>query len=81
MSKSNSVRGALNALYDPSFNFGMIVSFFLGNNLNWLEQAKLQLTVPVIFTIIIFFLPESPEFWRQRNNDKVSESYQHEFVS
>lgn len=66
-----SVRGALNSLFDPFNNIGIILSFFLGNYLSCLDQAKLQLIVPAIFLIVMFFIPETPEYWAKRNNAKV----------
>lgn len=67
-----SVRGALNSLYDPSYNCGVIISFFLGNFLSGLDHAKASLIGPVIFMIIMFLLPESPEYWSNRNKAKVN---------
>lgn len=66
-----SVRGALNALYDLSFNVGTIISFFLGTHLSCIDQAIAQLAVPAIFMILMFFVPESPEYWTNRNKQKV----------
>ena len=65
------VRGTLNALFDPFCNTGIIVSFGLGSYLNWRDQAMTQLIAPVIAIIILFFLPESPEYWTNRNKEKV----------
>lgn len=67
-----SVRGALNAISNPLYNSGLIISFFLGNILNCADQAKVQLIVPVIFLLSMFFFPESPEFWANKNKEKVS---------
>lgn len=70
-----SVRGALNSLYDPSNNLGIIISFSLGNYLSCMDQAKVQLIMPVAFTIFTFWLPESPEFWITKNKEKVSKVF------
>lgn len=67
-----SVRGALNSLFDPSYNSGTIISFFLGNYLSGLDQAKTQLIGPVIFTIAMFLFPETAEFYGKRNEEEVS---------
>lgn len=69
---NTSVRGALNSLYDPMNNLGIIVSFFLGKYLNCLDQARVQLFMPLVFIVVIFFLPESPEFWIKKNKHEVS---------
>lgn len=71
----HSVRGALSSLYDPSYNSGIIVSFFLGKYLNYIDQAKVQLLIPIIFILILFLLPESPEFWDKKNKQKVSHTF------
>lgn len=70
-----SVRGALNSLFDPSYNIGIISSFFLGNYLNSLDQAKAQLVVPAIFMVLMFVFPETPEFWTNKNKTNVSSSF------
>lgn len=65
------VRGALNSLYDPLYNFGVIISFYLGNLLSCLDHARAQLIGPAIFCLFMFLLPESPEYWSNRNKEKV----------
>lgn len=67
-----SVRGALNSIWDPSCNLGALISFLLGIYLNCVDQARMQLIAPVLFIIAAFFLPESPEFWTIKNDDKVN---------
>lgn len=67
-----SIRGALNSIYDPLCNSGTIISFFLGNYLNWVDQVKAQLVVPIIFMIAMCLLPESPEYLTNRNKEKVN---------
>lgn len=66
------VRGALNSLYDPSFNLGIISTFIVGRLLPCMTQAKIQLIPTAIFAIALFFLPESPEHLRNRNKRKVN---------
>lgn len=61
----------LNSVYDPAYNAGIVVSYFLGSHLNMVDQAKVQLILPVIFMVVQFVLHESPEFWIKRNNGKV----------
>lgn len=73
----SSVRGALNALGDPSYNTGLMLSYFLGSHLNCINQAKFHLIIPIVFIILLFLLPESPEFWINRKNKKVT--YEHEY--
>ena len=67
----DKLQGALNSLTDPLCNIGIIVSFCLGNYLDWVNQAKVQLIAPTIAIIILFFLPESPEYWTNRNKEEV----------
>lgn len=68
---NDNVRAALNSFYDIANNLGTIISFLLGNLLNWRDQAKLQIIVPIIFIICMFLLPESPEHWIKRRKEKV----------
>lgn len=62
-------------MYDPSFNLGIIISFALGNYLSCLDQAKVQLIIPVLFMFVMFLLPESPEYWSNRNKEKVGQDF------
>lgn len=74
---SDNVRGALNSLYDLFSNSGTIISFFLGNYLTMLDQVKTQLIVPIIFLVVMSFLPESPEYWVRNRKEKVRMSVTH----
>ncbi|XP_031623613.1 facilitated trehalose transporter Tret1-like [Contarinia nasturtii] len=67
---NDNVRGFLNSIYDPGYNLGVIISFFIGNYLSCLNQAKIQLIVPIIFMIAMFLLPDSPEYWQKRQKEK-----------
>ncbi|XP_055308694.1 facilitated trehalose transporter Tret1-like isoform X2 [Sitodiplosis mosellana] len=67
---SDNMRGALNSIYDPFNNIGIIISFFIGNYLSCIDQAKTLLIGPIIFISIMFLLPESPEFLANRNKQK-----------
>ncbi|XP_031623912.1 facilitated trehalose transporter Tret1-like [Contarinia nasturtii] len=64
------VRAFMNSMYDPSYNFGVIISFFMGNYLSCIDQAKTLLIGPIIFITIMFLLPESPEYLSNRNKQK-----------
>lgn len=68
---SNSLRGALNCIYDPFYNTGVIISYLLGDILSCIDQAKIQLIPPALFFIVLFFVPESPEYWKKRNKLEV----------
>lgn len=71
-----SVRGLLNSIYDAAYNTGIVVSYYLGSHLNLLDQAKVQLILPVLFMIAQFGLPESPYFWmKQKNKERAIKSY------
>lgn len=65
------VRGSLNSLLDPFNNSGIIISFILGNFLSCMDQAKIHIIPSILFLVILFFLPESPEFWTNRNKINV----------
>lgn len=54
----------------------MVVSYFLGNQLNLLDQAKVQLILPLLFMSAQFMLHESPQFWMKRNDkERALKSY------
>lgn len=77
---NNNIRGALNAISNPLYNSGLIISFFLGNIMNCADQGKIQLIVPVIFLFSMFFFPESPEFWANKNKDKQAKKSRRFYV-
>lgn len=66
-----SVRGALVSVYDPAYNVGVLISFFLGNNFELIDQVKILFIAPTIFVFLFFLIPESPEFLDTRNEYKV----------
>lgn len=72
----SSVRSSLLSIYDPMNNSGTLLSFFLGNYLSHLDQARTYLIMPIIFSIIWFFLPELPEFWIKRGQREVHDIFQ-----
>lgn len=58
-------------MYDPSYNIGVLLSFYIGNHWNCVDQIKLQLIAPIIFILVLLFLPESPEHHIKHNNEQV----------
>lgn len=58
-------------MYDPSYNIGMLLSFYIGNHWDCVDQIKMQLITPIIFILVLLFLPESPEHHIKQNNEKV----------
>lgn len=66
-----SVRGSLNSIMDPAMNSGVMLSFLLGKYLNVVDQAKFLLIVPVVFVALAVFMPQTPDYWVQRNKRKV----------
>ncbi|XP_031623610.1 facilitated trehalose transporter Tret1-like [Contarinia nasturtii] len=66
----DNTRGCLNSILDPANNVGLIISFFTGNYLCCVDQAKTLMIGPIIFISIMFLLPESPEYLSKRNKQK-----------
>lgn len=66
-----SVRGTLNSIYEPAYNIGIAVTFVLGNFFEPVDQAKILLPIPILFVIVAFFMPQTPEYWIRRNNQEV----------
>lgn len=72
-----SVRGSLNSLMDPALNFGIVLSCVLGNYFTTIDQVKIQLIFPILLVVFTMFLPQTPDYWVQRNEKEVG----HLFVS
>lgn len=51
---------------------GIIISFLLGSRLSCSDQAKVQLIASIICIIVLYLLPESPEFLIKRNKIEVN---------
>lgn len=75
------VRGSLTSIYDPSYNVGILTSYILGNYFNLIDQIKIQLVVPVIFLLILWFIPESPEHHHKNNDHQVIVSFQRVWIN
>lgn len=55
-----SIRGTLNAFYDPSYYIGMITTFLLATCFDIIEQAKFLIAVPIVFIILFTAIPQTP---------------------
>lgn len=53
------------------------MTFILGNFFEPVDQAKILLPIPIIFVIVAFFMPQTPEYWIRKNNQEVGPTLHH----
>ncbi|KAF6199163.1 hypothetical protein GE061_007188 [Apolygus lucorum] len=62
-----NVRGTLMTLCTFQVNVGVLLSNVLGNNLSYKAFNSIFIVLPIVYTLLIFFLPESPHFLVDRS--------------
>lgn len=56
------LRGMLSALASVSISFGVLFQYTLGSFVTWQLLAALSTTIPVLALILMFLMPETPNF-------------------
>ncbi|XP_037811226.1 facilitated trehalose transporter Tret1-like [Lucilia sericata] len=67
------VRGKLGTLLVLSCNIGILFAFILGNYFSYDIAAWILSALPLTFLITFIFLPESPQYFINKNNIKEAE--------
>lgn len=68
------VRGTLNSMLILACNAGVLFAFVIAGFLDYSEQLKINIMLPVLFLVAFYFFPESPEYLLKRNQTIVSEA-------
>lgn len=68
------VRGTLSSLLVLSCNIGTVSGFVIANYLDYHEQIKANIMLPILFLVLINFFPETPEYLLKQNQRIVSRS-------
>lgn len=68
------IRGTLSSLLVLSCNIGTVFGFVIANYLDYYEQIKANIMLPILFLVLINFFPETPEYLLKRNQRIVSRS-------
>lgn len=77
------VRGTLNSMLILACNFGVLIGFIFAEFLDYAEQLKINIMLPVLFLVAFHFcIRETPEYLLKRNQTVVSEAeYENEFTN
>lgn len=67
-----SVRGMLGSALTLSCNSGIMFGFVVGSYLEYFNQLKVLILVPIAFLLTFHYFPETPEFLRQQQKKNVS---------
>ncbi|KAG8230692.1 hypothetical protein J437_LFUL017625 [Ladona fulva] len=59
---SASLRGTLGSMHQLMVNLGTLVQYAVGPYVSYHALAAFNLAFPVIFTVVFFFMPESPYY-------------------
>lgn len=70
------IRGTLSSLLVLSCNIGTVFGFVIANYLDYYEQIKANIMLPILFLVLINFFPETPEYLLKRNQRIVSRSWE-----
>uniref|UniRef100_A0A0A9WAF4 Facilitated trehalose transporter Tret1 n=1 Tax=Lygus hesperus TaxID=30085 RepID=A0A0A9WAF4_LYGHE len=63
----SNIRGTLMTFCTFQVNIGVLLSNIFGNNLSYKAYNTFFIVLPIVYTILIFFLPESPHFLVDRS--------------
>lgn len=67
-----SVRGILGSSVMLSYNIGMLLAFISGAFFTYDVTPKAVCVIYFLYVILLFFVPESPQFLIKQNNISVS---------
>ncbi|CAH0596883.1 unnamed protein product [Chrysodeixis includens] len=66
----DSIRGALMSTVVSSYFLGVLISYVLGGILTYSQIVYIDLTLSVLYVVLLAFLKESPVFLMQRGREK-----------
>uniref|UniRef100_T1JHA6 Major facilitator superfamily (MFS) profile domain-containing protein n=1 Tax=Strigamia maritima TaxID=126957 RepID=T1JHA6_STRMM len=65
---SPKIRGVLGSFFQLFINFGILIAYTVGSYVPWTYLAVYSAILPIIFMILMSFMPESP-VWLLRNDN------------
>lgn len=69
------LRGMLTALASIGISVGVLFQYVFGSFLSWQVLAGISTCIPILASVLMFFLPESPNFLVAKSkNDKALKS-------
>ncbi|XP_026728049.1 facilitated trehalose transporter Tret1-like [Trichoplusia ni] len=66
----DSIRGAMMSTVVSSYFLGVLISYILGGVLSYYQIIYIDLTMSVLYVVLLAFLKESPVFLMQRGREK-----------
>lgn len=67
----DKVRGTLSSTLILSSNFGLLLSYILGNYLSYFVVPMICMAFPVIFLVGFYFMPDTPTFFANKKKFEV----------
>lgn len=57
-------------------NFGILIAYILGATIDYFQMPLVCISVPLVFMVLFFLLPNTPQYLLQKGNFKASISLQ-----
>jgi ABC-type multidrug transport system fused ATPase/permease subunit len=70
----DNIRGILGSFFIFSINMGTLLMFVAGNYLSYSLVPRLMISIPIIFLLTFFFLPETPQYLLKCGKAKQAEN-------
>lgn len=71
LSFSTSIRGQLGTFYMYARNVGILFAYILGSYYNYITSSMVFTSVTVLFFVIFWFIPSTPQYYLRKNNINV----------
>lgn len=68
----NSIRGRLSSLHEFSYSLGYVYCYALGLLVSLPTISILCCSIIVVHVVVFSFMPESPVYWLQQNNEEAA---------
>lgn len=69
------IRGKLGSFAMLSRNIGMLCCFIVGSSVDYQDIPYAFVLIPIVAGIIFFTLPNTPQFYLQRNQHQVKKTF------
>lgn len=68
---NDDIRGRLGSVSHLTRNSGVLIGFLVGAVVDYRTLPCIFAVVPLVFGILFFFLPNTPQFYLQKGQNKV----------
>lgn len=69
-----SIRGALGSFFQLFLTIGILFTYVIGAVTDWKTLSIISAVIPILFGLIFFFMPETPQYLLKKNKLKEAEN-------